>query len=72
MLRQGLLTRENPARDHRHRRRAILRRQIGGPRRPGFSLNRLIELANQPNIDIRVVPFSAGAHAGLDGQVPQS
>lgn len=68
MLRQGLLTRESPPQITAIIDEAIPRRRIGGAETARDQLHRLIELAGRPNIDIRVVPFSVGAHAGLDGQ----
>ncbi|MEV2275706.1 helix-turn-helix transcriptional regulator [Nocardiopsis sp. NPDC049922] len=47
---------------------AVLRRQVGGPDTMRRQLQHLVELAALPNVTIRVVPFSHGAHAGMDGQ----
>jgi len=46
---------------------AALRCLIGGPESMRAQANRLIELAERPNIDIQVLPFSAGAHTGVEG-----
>lgn len=46
---------------------AALRRQIGGPRIMRAQLDALATAAERPTITVRVVPFSAGAHAGLEG-----
>lgn len=40
-----------------------LRRSLGGPRVMRAQLQRLIELAERPNITLQVVPFSAGGYA---------
>jgi transcriptional regulator with XRE-family HTH domain len=40
---------------------------VGGPSVMRAQLARLLELGELPNISIRVVPRSAGAHVGLDG-----
>lgn len=42
-----------------------LRRQIGGPQTMRDQLLHLIEQMDQPNIDVQVLPFSAGAHPSL-------
>lgn len=44
---------------------AVIRRPVGGPRVMASQCLRLAELSELPHIDIRVVPFSAGLHAGM-------
>jgi transcriptional regulator with XRE-family HTH domain len=46
---------------------AVLRRPIGGPEMMRAQLAHLVERAALPNVDIRVLPFAAGAHASLSG-----
>ena len=46
---------------------AVLRRAFGGHEVMGGQLDHLIDAATLPNVTIRVLPFSAGAHAGVDG-----
>ncbi|MDA3624983.1 helix-turn-helix transcriptional regulator [Saccharopolyspora sp. WRP15-2] len=46
---------------------AVLRRVVGGPEVMREQLESLIESAAKPNITIQVIPFSAGAHAGMKG-----
>jgi transcriptional regulator with XRE-family HTH domain len=46
---------------------AVLRRLVGGIATMKAQLDRLIELTNYPKITMQVVPFEAGAHAGMDG-----
>jgi Domain of unknown function (DUF5753)/Helix-turn-helix domain len=46
---------------------AVLRRRIGGPRVMREQLQALSDAARRPNVTIRVLPFTAGAHAGLAG-----
>jgi transcriptional regulator with XRE-family HTH domain len=46
---------------------AVLRRMIGGPEVMRSQLEVVVERAALPNVEIRVVPFAAGAHAGLAG-----
>ena len=45
----------------------VLRRSIGGVAVMREQLEHLIKMAERPNITIRLLPFSAGAHPGLDG-----
>jgi Domain of unknown function (DUF5753) len=44
-----------------------LHRWIGGPRVMYQQLQHLLEVAEQPNVSLQVVPFTAGAHPGLRG-----
>jgi transcriptional regulator with XRE-family HTH domain len=44
---------------------AIVRRPVGGTRVMAAQLDALAEAAALPNVDLRVVPFSAGLHAGV-------
>lgn len=46
---------------------AALHRWVGGPEVMREQLLRLEELDQRPNISIQVVPFTAGAHAGMRG-----
>jgi hypothetical protein len=43
----------------------VLRRAVGGPEAMRAQLRHLAERAALPNIEIRVIPFAAGAHASL-------
>lgn len=45
---------------------AVVRRVVGGPAVMAAQLDRLAELNERPNVSIRVVPYEAGAHRGLD------
>jgi len=47
---------------------AVIRRRIGGGDIMSEQLEHLVHLSALPNVEIRVVPFSAGAHAAMDGQ----
>ncbi|GAA3088931.1 transcriptional regulator [Streptosporangium carneum] len=47
---------------------AVLRRQIGGRAVMREQLEHLVDLGKLPNVEIRVIPFSAGAHAAMDGK----
>ncbi|GAA4917473.1 hypothetical protein HNR25_002394 [Streptomonospora salina] len=46
---------------------AVLRRQVGGASVMEKQLRHLVRLSEISHVTIRVLPFSAGAHAGLDG-----
>jgi transcriptional regulator with XRE-family HTH domain len=47
---------------------AVLRRVIGGRKVMQAQLERLIEASALPNVSLRLLPFSVGAHAGVDGE----
>jgi transcriptional regulator with XRE-family HTH domain len=44
---------------------AVLHREVGGPDVLQRQLHRLYEASTRPGVEIRVLPFSAGAHAAL-------
>ncbi len=46
---------------------AVLCRQVGAPEVMREQLARLREAASQPNISVRILPFSAGAHPAMTG-----
>lgn len=46
---------------------AAVRRHIGGPAVMREQIEYLIKLAEQPHIQIQVIPFESGAHPGLNG-----
>ncbi|BCJ38354.1 transcriptional regulator [Actinocatenispora thailandica] len=45
----------------------LLWRQVGGRQVMIEQIERLLEVGQRPNVEIQVVPSSAGAHAGMDG-----
>jgi transcriptional regulator with XRE-family HTH domain len=45
---------------------AVLHRVVGGPEAMREQLKRLVELASLPHVILQVVPFAAGAHAGME------
>lgn len=47
---------------------AVLRRVVGGPEAQRAQLQHLQEVTAIPGITLQVLPFSAGAHSGLDGE----
>lgn len=65
--RQQLLARDNPAVLRVVLDEAALRRTVGGPKVMREQLQYLQELAGRPNVTLQVVPFGAGAHAGVLG-----
>ncbi|PSJ26944.1 transcriptional regulator [Streptosporangium nondiastaticum] len=46
---------------------AALRRAIGGPQTMAQQLRHLLEASGEPHITLQVLPFAAGAHAGMTG-----
>jgi transcriptional regulator with XRE-family HTH domain len=67
MHRQELLTQEGAPELWIILDEATLHRPIGGPAVMRKHLQRLIEVSALPKITLQVLPFSAGPHAGLDG-----
>jgi transcriptional regulator with XRE-family HTH domain len=67
MERQGLLGREKAPRYSAVVWEPALRCAVGGSGVLGAQLDRLLEAAERPNVSLRVVPLSAGAHAGTGG-----
>ncbi len=66
--RQEILARPKPPMLWQEIDEAVLRRPVGGPRVMANQLGYLAEAARRPGIVLQVVPFSAGAHAGLLGE----
>ncbi|WP_063774813.1 helix-turn-helix domain-containing protein [Kitasatospora azatica] len=46
---------------------AVLAREVGGPGVMASQLRRLLEVSEQANVNIQVIPFQAGAHPGMTG-----
>ncbi|GLZ39239.1 helix-turn-helix transcriptional regulator [Actinokineospora sp. NBRC 105648] len=46
---------------------AVLHRRFGGRRVMAEQLQHLLAMARNPDIDLRVIPFDHGGHAGVDG-----
>lgn len=65
--RQGILAGDNPPRLLSIIDESVLRRQVGGAACLATQLEELARHAARPNIEIRVLPFSAGAHASPGG-----
>jgi transcriptional regulator with XRE-family HTH domain len=64
-LRQRRLVGEHPLELSAILDEAVLRRAIGGPEAMRAQLRHLVERAALPNVEIRVIPFAAGAHTSL-------
>lgn len=47
---------------------AALRRTVGGPEVMKQQLRHLVEVASRPNIELRVIPSSVGAHPAVTGE----
>lgn len=65
--RQAILTKPKPPGYLAIIDEAPLRRPAGGPKVMASQVRHIIELAGKRHIDVRVMPFSAGPHTGLDG-----
>lgn len=65
MERRQILTRFNPVRLRAVLDEATLRRMIGGSEIMAEQMHHLLYMAKLPNIDVQLLPFSAGSHAAL-------
>ncbi|MCM3884308.1 helix-turn-helix transcriptional regulator [Frankia sp. R82] len=65
MNRQKILTGDQPVQLWAILDEAVIRRHVGSPEIMTRQLDRLIEASEQPAVTIQVVPFTAGAHAGM-------
>jgi hypothetical protein len=68
MTRQALLTGEKAPRYWVVLDESVLRRTVGGAKAMSEQLDRLIDAAELPDLTLQVLPFSNGAHAGMDGE----
>ncbi|MYV99063.1 helix-turn-helix transcriptional regulator [Streptomyces sp. SID3343] len=64
MTRQRILTRSAPLEVRALLDEAAIRRVVGGPQVMREQLERLLEMAELPNVIAQVIPFSAGGHFG--------
>lgn len=69
MRRQEILRRDDPPRLRAVVDEAALRRTIGGPDVMRDQLKHLLEMGQMRHITIQVIPFTAGAHAAMNGQM---
>jgi hypothetical protein len=67
LARQRLLTDPHPPEYWAVIDEAVLHRLVGGPKVMRAQLLRLAETAALPHVTLQVVPFGAGAHAGMEG-----
>jgi transcriptional regulator with XRE-family HTH domain len=67
MARQEVLRNDNPLNLWAIIDEAALRRQVGEPSVMRAQLRGLMEAAELPNVTFQVIPFDAGAHAGMPG-----
>lgn len=65
--RQALITRPKAPALHFVLGEAVIRQMVGGRDVMHSQVLALWESSNRPNITLQIVPFSAGAHAGLEG-----
>jgi transcriptional regulator with XRE-family HTH domain len=65
--RQSLLTQESPLHLWVVLDEAVFHRLVGGRAVMHKQVVRLIDAADLPNVTLQVLPFSFGAHAGMDG-----
>jgi hypothetical protein len=66
VLRQRLLTDDPPLGLWAVIHEAALRTYIGGPEVMREQLETLVERAAQPNVDLQLLPFKAGAHPAIN------
>ena len=66
LTRQRLLVQKQPVRLEVVLDEAVLHRLVGGPAVMKGQLDRLIELSDEPNVSMQVIPYSAGAHPAMD------
>jgi len=67
MNRQSLLSQDDPLQLALVLDEAVLHRPVGGPRVMREQLERLSAAYELPSVSLRVLPFAAGAHGGMDG-----
>jgi hypothetical protein len=67
LARQALLTQGGPIDLWAVLDEAVVSRPVGGDEVMRAQLGRLVAAADLPNVTLQILPFSAGAHAGMDG-----
>lgn len=67
MARQRLLLQDEPLRLWTVMDEALIRRPVGGPAVMRSQLERLLEVADLPNVTVQVLPFAVGVHPGTNG-----
>jgi transcriptional regulator with XRE-family HTH domain len=66
LTRQDILTREGPPRLAVVFDEAALHRLAGGRQVMAVQLAKVLDMSALPNVDVRVLPFAAGSHPGLE------
>ncbi|PKW13363.1 helix-turn-helix transcriptional regulator [Saccharopolyspora spinosa] len=66
-VRQGILSKRNPATLRCFIDETAMTRPIGGAKVMADQLQKIISAVKEPNVTVRVIPLSIGAHAGLSG-----
>jgi transcriptional regulator with XRE-family HTH domain len=67
MERQAVLAKDDPLRLWAVVDEAALRRQVGGARIMHEQLTTLLAAIKAPHVTVQVIPYAAGAHAGMQG-----
>jgi transcriptional regulator with XRE-family HTH domain len=67
LARQQVLMRDDPVELKAIVDEVALRRQVGGPAVMREQLRHLLMMIERPNVEVRVLPFTAGAHASMSG-----
>ncbi|GAA3847537.1 helix-turn-helix transcriptional regulator [Saccharothrix violaceirubra] len=67
MARQGLLNRTSPLRLRAIIDQQVFERPFGDPGAMDRQVRHLIALGERPNVEVRVLPTTAGLHSGLNG-----
>lgn len=67
VTRQLVLTKDDPLELIGVLDEAVLRRQVGGPAVMREQLLHLVEMADRSNVNLQVLPFSAGSHPAMSG-----
>jgi transcriptional regulator with XRE-family HTH domain len=67
MTRQSLLISDDPIDLRVVLDQAVVSRPVGGDEVMRRQLQRLVEASEAPNITLQILPFAAGAHAGMEG-----
>ncbi|WP_189078898.1 helix-turn-helix domain-containing protein [Mangrovihabitans endophyticus] len=65
MARQAVLTRDPPPRLTVVLDESVLHREVGGPGVLRRQLQHLVDASRRPGVELRILPFRAGAHAAL-------
>jgi hypothetical protein len=66
MTRQRRLTRDSPPRFTAVLDEAALHRMVGGRQVMAEQLNKVLEMAARPNVEIQVLPYELGAHPAME------